>query len=147
MNNIKRKAIIWSVILSEGTHVFCCVLPTLFSIVSLLAGAGIVAVMPGFMVVIHDFLHQYEVPMIIVSAAILMLGWGLYFYSRKVDCHDTGCAHGPCGPKKDKVKILLIVATVLFVLNVSVYAAVHRDGGRFAPAISYDFAQEHDHAQ
>lgn len=140
----RRKTIIWAVILSEGTHVFCCVLPTLFSVLSFMTGAGMIGVMPGFMVSMHDVLHHYEVPMIFISALILSLGWALHVYSQKIDCHDTGCGHGPCGPKKSKTHFLLIGATALFFVNVSVYFLFHRAGfGLSAP--THEIALEHPH--
>ena len=142
MSKIKRKAIVWAVIVSESSHIFCCVLPTLFSIVSLMAGAGVISVMPGFMVELHEVMHGYEVPMIIVSAFILAFGWGLHWYSKKVDCHDTGCCHEPCGPKKDKVQMLLIGASLLFLVNVSVYMVFHR--GAEVGAIAHDDGHGHD---
>jgi hypothetical protein len=143
MSETKQKTIVWAVLLSEASHIFCCVLPTLFSLMSLMAGAGVISVMPGFIVHMHDFMHDYEVPMIIVSALILALGWGLYFYSKKVDCHDTGCGHGPCKPKKDKVRLLLIAATVLFLVNVSVYMLFHRTAE--VAAEGYNVHDEHAH--
>lgn len=129
MSNRRRKAIVWAVLLSEGAHIFCCVLPTIFSLLSLLSGAGMIAVMPASMVKMHDVLHHYELPMIIFSAFILVAGWALHWYSQKIDCHDTGCGHGPCDTKKNNTHILLMIASVLFVVNVSVYFVFHRHGG------------------
>ena len=122
-----RKGILYSVIASESIHIFCCVLPTVFSVLSLLAGMGMIAVMPGFIDNMHHVIHDYEMPMIITSAIVLAVGWGLYRYSRKIDCHDEGtCSHAPCEPKQDTTKIGLIVATILFVFNVMVYFGLHR---------------------
>lgn len=126
MKDNHRKAIVWAVLLSESSHVFCCVLPTVFSVLSLLSGAGMISVMPAFVSNMHETLHHYELPMIGASAAILLLGWGLHLYSQKIDCHDTGCAHGPCEGKKNKTHLLLMIASLLFVANVSVYALFHR---------------------
>ncbi len=95
-----QKSILAAVVLSEISHVFCCVLPILFSVISLLVGLGVVGVMPQIFTEIHDVMHAYEVPMIIVSGMVLFVGWGLYFVSQKLDCHDTGCGHGPCEPRK-----------------------------------------------
>lgn len=140
MSEHHRKAIVWAVLLSEGSHIFCCVLPTLFSVLSLLSGAGMISMMPASLVSMHDILHQYEVPMIIASAVILAIGWGLHLYSQKIDCHDTGCAHGPCETKKSKTHIFLIIATLLFAVNVSVYMIFHRSG-----AFSMTTGAVHDH--
>ncbi len=147
MTSKHRKTIVWAVIISESSHVFCCVLPTFFSLISLLSGAGLVSVMPGFMVDLHEMLHHYELPMIAFSFVVLCLGWVLHFYSRKIDCHDHGCGHKPCGPQKDKVHMLMIGATILFLLNVSVYFFIHRglDGGAMSSAVVHEHHADHDH--
>ena len=92
------------------------------------------------MVDLHDVMHGYEVPMIIASGAILLIGWALHWYSEKLNCHDT-CSHGPCESKKNKVHTLLIVATVLFAVNVTVYMVFHRG----VDAIGVEALHEHDH--
>ncbi|MGQ0526659.1 MAG: hypothetical protein ACT4OY_01290 [Alphaproteobacteria bacterium] len=124
-----QKTLVWGVVASESMHVFCCVLPTIFSLLSLFAGLGLMSAMPVGLMHLHDLLHRWELPMIIVSGAILALGWALYRYSKKVDCHDTGCCHGPCGPKKNKVGLVLKAATLLFIINISVYGVFHRGVG------------------
>lgn len=121
-----QKTLTWALIVSEASHVFCCVLPTVFSILSLFVGMGMIASMPGVMVQVHDFIHHWELPIIAVSGLILLMGWGLTIYSRKMDCHDHGCCHGACAPKKSKAHLILIVATVLFAFNLTVYVLAHR---------------------
>src|SRR5690606_14732462 len=95
-----KKPLFGIIILSESMHIFCCVLPTLFSLMGLLAGLGVVAALPPSFNTLHEALHAYEVPLIIVSGLLIALGWGVDRYSRKIDCHDTGCCHEPCGPQK-----------------------------------------------
>lgn len=141
----RKKAIMWAVIMSESTHIFCCVLPTVFSILSLLAGAGMISAMPGFMVDFHEVMHGYEVPMIVVSGLILAFGWGFHWYSEKIDCHDTGCGHGPCEPKKNKTHVLLLLASILFLVNVTVYIVFHRGVEVMADApMLHDHSHSHD---
>jgi hypothetical protein len=113
-------------VLSEGTHVFCCVFPTLFSLAGLLASIGIFITIPGYMTEFHDFLHDWEIPIIVLSGALLALGWAVVLYSDKIDCHNTGCAHGACVQRKSKAHLVLKIATALFIFNVAVYAFVHR---------------------
>lgn len=125
----RSKAIYWTVLLSETSHVFCCVLPIIFSLLSLLSGAGLAAALPAHVIQLHDFMHQWEVPMIVVSGLLLACGWGLHEYSRRLDCRDTGCVHEPCGTTKKRTALVLKIATVLFLVNVTVYAAVHRGMG------------------
>ncbi len=120
-----QKAIYWAILTSETSHVFCCVLPTVLSLLSLLAGIGMVTVLPAGLLEFHEIMHRWEVPMIAASGVILLLGWGLNAWSRRLDCHDTGCCHEPCGPKKNHAFKVLVAASILFVFNVTVYALFH----------------------
>lgn len=139
-----QKSIVTAVLLSEISHVFCCVLPILFSVFSLLAGVGVISVMPQIFLDIHEALHAYEIPMIITSGIVLAFGWALYFISRKLDCHDTGCGHGPCEPRKVSAHTILKIATVLFIINISVYFSFHYAAE--APTPAHQQSIEHDHA-
>lgn len=144
MERVNQK-IMTAVIASESIHIFCCVLPTIFSVMSLLAGAGMMATMPTFMSAAHDTIHAYEIPMIIASAVILAAGWGLYAYSRKISCRTEGtCSHQPCAPKKDRTRAIMIVATMLFLVNVSVYFALHRTHNT-ALVTTYEIHHNHGH--
>ena len=136
-----------AVILSEASHVFCCVLPTIFSVISLLAGLGMVTAVPLWLQGVHEAIHSWEVPLIVASGTIVALGWALHIYSNKIDCHDTGCGHGPCEPTKKKTHRILQIATVLFLVNVSVYMVFHRGMEVFMPAsdMAVDIHQEHAH--
>lgn len=124
MNRL-QSAINWVMITSGVSHVFCCGIPVVFSLLSLLSGMGMVMTMPFAFEHLHGVMHDYEIPMLIASGCILALGWGLHAIALKVDCRDTGCGHEPCGPKKKRSSKMLIVATLLFVFNVIVYAVFH----------------------
>lgn len=135
----------WVVILSECSHVFCCVLPSIFSIVTLLVGVGMIGAMPIWMDGLHQMMHGYEIPLMMASGVVVMLGWGLNYLSNKIDCHDTGCGHGACKPKKKKSERILMAATVLFLINISIYMVVHQDiAGVFEGAVTQE-AAHHDH--
>lgn len=121
-----QKALYMAIIASETSHVFCCVLPTIFSIISLMAGVGLVSAMPGWLESIHADLHHWELPLIAMSGVVVVLGWALYAYSRKIDCHNTGCHHGSCEPRKKTANNILKIATILFVVNTAVYLVFHR---------------------
>ena len=123
-----QKRLSLAIILSEMGHVFCCVLPSIFSILSVFVSAGVISVMPPFMAVWHEAVHRWEVPIILFSGALLGLGWVLHAYSRRLDCRDTGCHHPPCTPVKKKYSKLLLVATALFTINVLIYLAIHAGG-------------------
>lgn len=112
-------------LLSEVSHVFCCVLPSVFSVLTMLVGLGILGAVPVGMVQFHDFMHGWEMPIMVTSGGILLLGWALHIISEKLDCRSTGCAHEPCTPKKKKTSRILKIATVLFVVNVAIYVSVH----------------------
>lgn len=121
-----QKATLWTLILSETTHVFCCVLPTIVSIISLLAGAGALSFIPGTILDLHDLLHRWEVPMIVLSGFLLAIGWGLHLVSEKLNCVDeVKCCHEPCAPKKSLTFKIMIAATALFLFNVAVYLVFH----------------------
>ncbi len=112
-------------LISEVSHVFCCVLPSIFSILTMMVGLGILGAVPVGMTQFHDLMHGWEVPIMIASGAILLLGWALHMISEKLDCRSTGCEHEPCTPKKKKTSRILKIATLLFVINVGVYTFVH----------------------
>lgn len=124
MNRL-HSAINWMSITSEISHFFCCGIPIIFSILSLMSGMGIIASMPMGINWLHDAMHEYEVPMIIMSGFIILLGWTLHAVARRIDCHNTGCGHQPCSPKKKKSSKILMIATGLFAVNLAGYFLLH----------------------
>lgn len=140
-----QTGIFWAVVLSETSHVFCCVLPTLFSVLSLLAGVGMISALPAPLVGLHEALHEWEIPVIVASGAILALGWGLHAYSLRLDSRQSCCVHGECAPSKRRSSVVLKIATVLFVVNVFVFAVFHRGLGFFEPSGPSSAGYEHAH--
>ena len=128
-------------ITSEISHIFCCGIPLLFSLMSLLSGLGIIAVMPVGLDNLHNIIHNYEMPIIMASGFILALGWGLHYIAYRIDCRSTGCHHEPCTPKKKRSGKVLMIATALFILNVSVYFFFHAPQDH-----KYVQTQDHSHA-
>lgn len=127
-----QKATFWALVLSESTHVFCCVLPTLVSIISLLAGAGALSFIPSGILDLHDLLHHWEVPIIVFSGVLLALGWGLHLVSEKLNCVDaSACCHEPCAPKKTMTLKIMIAATLLFIFNIVIYFVFHAGKDHF----------------
>jgi hypothetical protein len=116
-----------AVLLSEFSHVFCCVLPTVFTVLSFAVNLGLITVMPGFLLDLHKHIHEYEAPIIVVSGGMLILGWACHAGSRRVDCHDDGCGHPPCDPQKNTNARILTIATILFVMNLSIYFFIHKN--------------------
>lgn len=121
-----QKSIFWAIIVTETSHLFCCVLPTLFSLLSFLAGVGLITAMPAGLAELHHFIHRWEIPLIIFSGVTIALGWAIDMMGQRVDCHDTGCVHEPCGTRKNKAHKVLIVASVLFAFNIVIYFAFHQ---------------------
>lgn len=118
-------AIKWLSITSEISHFFCCGLPIVFSLLSLLSGVGLIATMPMGIHSLHEVMHNYEMPMIIISGTVILLGWALHVVANKIDCHNTGCVHEPCGSKKKRSSKILLVATALYTLNLVGYLLLH----------------------
>lgn len=141
----------WVVIASEVSHVFCCVLPSIFSIVTILVGMGVLGAMPLWMDGFHEMMHNYEIPLMVMSGTVVALGWALHFIAKKLDCRDTGCSHGGCSSKKRKSLRILKIATVLFVANILIYASLHKGAGLIyttgviANAETSDDHGHHDH--
>ncbi len=132
----------WVAVASEVSHVFCCVLPSVFTLMTVLVSMGMIGVMPLWLDDLHHTMHDYEIPLIAFSAAVLFIGWGLHFISNKIDCHDTGCGHGPCAPKKKKAGKVLKIATILFVINVCIYGGIHYT---HKPAEAHAHHEDHGH--
>ena len=138
----------WAVIASELSHVFCCVIPTLVTVLSVFANLGLFVMSPdGWLINIHNVMHHYEIPIIIFSGGMVALGWVAHFFSRRVDCHDTGCGHPPCTPQKTNNSRVLTIATLLLALNIVIYFGVHRNifhFDAFRPQ-GIDRHSEHEH--
>jgi len=130
-----RQSIAWGLVAGQSIHFFCCALPLLLSVLSVLVGVGMVVSLPGFIEKLHHMIHDYEGGIILVSGGILVLGWGLYTYAQRLDCRmDGDCAHQSCAPTKDRTRLFMVMATILFVVNIAVYLIFHDHVGH-----------EHDH--
>ena len=120
-----QKPLLVALLATEISHIFCCALPTLFSLMSLAAGLGLVAAMPPGLEALHAALHDWEIPLIVLSGAVVTFGWILHELSRRIDCRSTGCVHESCSPRKARAHMVLKIASGLFLLNVSVFAFFH----------------------
>jgi hypothetical protein len=125
-SNVQRN-IALAVILAESTHIFCCVLPTVVTLFSILASFGVIAQAPIFMLDIHEALHAYEIPVIVFSGIMLVLGWVFYVVSRRIECQKSHCEphETVCGPQKNSARTVLILASLIFTMNIVVYTTVH----------------------
>ena len=115
-----------AVIFSGFTHIFCCGLPLLFSVLTALVGLGVASVLPFGLIEFNEVLHHWEMPILIFSGVILFVGWTLHIISERLDCRSSaGCHHEPCEPKKKKSSLVLMIATVLFIINICSLMLVH----------------------
>ncbi len=111
---------------SEITHLFCCGLPMIFSLLSLLTSLGLMASMPASLDYLHEAMHNYEIPVIIFSGILILFGWVLHSIAQKMDCRKEGsCSHEPCAPKKKRSSKILLIATCLFIFNLTAYFVFH----------------------
>ncbi len=132
----------WAVLASELSHVFCCVLPTIVTIMGVLSSAGLMAGAPEFIENIHDSIHHYEVPIIVFSGVMVALGWVFHLSSRTVDCHNTGCVHPPCDEKKITNSKILLISTLLFIVNLVIYFGIHKN---VFEVEAFNVQEEHTH--
>lgn len=123
-----QRNIALTIIMAESTHIFCCVLPTVVTVLALLSSLGAVTQVPVFMLDLHEILHAYEVPVIVFSGVMLVLGWVMYGVSRQIECQKQHCEphETVCASRKNNTGLILTVASVLFVVNVTVYFTLHR---------------------
>lgn len=117
-----RRNIVWLVVASEISHLFCCVLPTLAAVLSLAVGVGL---LPTAFTQLHDIIHGYEIPVIIFSALMLVLGWWAYWLAKRTDCHSLGHDEHACHKTTDRSKVYLVVGTALFALNLCIFIGLH----------------------
>jgi len=117
----------WAVLASEFSHVFCCVLPTVVTVLGALSNIGLMGSAPLFIEELHDLIHAYEVPIIVFSGVMVGLGWIVHKATGDYDCHNTGCTHPPCSQKKKNNSRILTIATLLFIVNLGIYFGVHRN--------------------
>lgn len=142
-NSKLQNTLFAAIIATEASHVFCCVLPTIFSVLSLLAGLGVVGVVPVWLEETHAAMHNWELPIIAMSGVVVAFGWGLHYYSNKIDCHDHGCGHGPCSSKKKTANRILTIATILFFINVAIFAVFHKGLNIYTPQMIEEAHEAH----
>ena len=103
------------------SHVFCCGLPAVMNIIALLAGAGTLTATAPWVGSIHGFMHRFELPLLLFSAAALLAGVLAQVISARRDCGAQGCGHDSCAPKKQPARWVLLVAALLFAGNMGIY--------------------------
>ena len=105
-------------ILALSSHIFCCGLPLVFAIASLLTSVGVFS-LEGL---IPSWYHEFEIAMMVFSGAMLLLTAVIHLISWRMDCiKDAGCSHSDCTPKKKRSNLLLYIATIAFLVNIFVF--------------------------
>lgn len=105
-------------------HAFCCGLPALSAIASLVAGVGAAGSS-----VFHDFAHaieQWHVHLFVFST--LMLGVAVFasVVAERRDCVTEGhCCHPPCTPAKKRSWRILGISVALYVVNCILFFLEH----------------------
>lgn len=81
--------------------------------------------MGGGILIVHDVMHDYEIPIFIGSGILLLVGLSLHYLSFQLDCRRTGCFHEDCTPKKFKVGRVFLFAAFLYVANLTFFFLTH----------------------
>jgi hypothetical protein len=127
MSLVSHRGFGWAVLVSELGHVFCCVLPTLFTIFSFAANIGLVGEAPGLLMALHEQMHHYEIPIIVFSGGMVGLGWGVFLLAKKFAAKGENCSSVACGNHQCHNRNILIIASLLFAVNVIIFAFVHKN--------------------
>jgi len=119
---MKHKALSVAAIAALLPHLFCCVLPAVSSVAGVGAALGL-----SFMNTMHfEWVHAHEEALLVFSGFMIAVAGFFVFNSEKMDCHDTGCCHGSCQPKKHRSLIAFYIALGLFAVNLMVHLFVHQ---------------------
>jgi len=111
----------WIVMLSALSHFFCCVLPSLSSIIGLGASFGFISTsLPYF-----EWFHDNEREILIFSAVALAISAVAQIISWRIDCRNSGCHHDKCEPKKKISFKIFTIAVVLFLINLTIHLVYH----------------------
>lgn len=115
----------YTVLISQLGHVFCCGVPALVSVLSLVIGFGLIGSVPGILGDLHQSVHIWEKSILIFSGSMLTFGWALDNFSRHMVHEKQGCSHKSCHTKKQKNSRILIFSSVLFAINIFLYLYAH----------------------
>lgn len=108
---MKDKAVKISLIATVLPHLFCCGMPIVLSVISLIAPDA---------AHFHIVPHWMEPWIFVISGAMLALSW--YMVLR-----DCGCACNHChgGHSHHKQKIILGIVSVIFIISIILHLLAH----------------------
>ncbi len=103
------------------SHLLCCGLPAVVNVLALISGVGTLSAIVPWVGWMHETLHEFEVFLLVFSAAALAFGYLVHRAAAKRDCSADTCSHEPCAPKKKQSRMILLAASGLFVFNLIGY--------------------------
>ena len=105
-----------AVIAAGLSHVFCCVLPAVLSILSIstVFGASTTTVLN------FEWFEAIEEQVLIFSGVVLFISGLAQLVSWRVKCNASVCCHEPCEKRKNWAMRLFIFATVIYLFNLIV---------------------------
>jgi hypothetical protein len=118
------------ILLSVLPHIFCCGLPTAFTLTSLFAGFGVMVIRADQMEALHHVLHVWEMPLLAFSLVMTAIGWAMHLSANKAACSQPCCGDHGCSstvatePVKRSCTIL-IITTALVAINTAVLLFGH----------------------
>jgi len=125
------------------SHFFCCFLPGMISLFTLITLTGTAVVtMEDFG--IPEAVHE---KMIYISALVLLISGIANYTSWKMDCSKV-CAHGDCAPKKSQYFRFYGYSVAFFILNAIIHFGTHTEHthAEHYPANSFkQHSEEHQH--
>ena len=100
------------------THLLCCALPLIFSIVSL--STNIVLIDTFFFD--SELLELAEPYFFTITTLIFLFIISLEIFNKKIKCQDEECCiEEECDYSKNKIKLNLILSSLLYLINSSVF--------------------------
>lgn len=121
MSKIAKTSTVLSFI-AALSHIFCCVLPLIVSVLSLSTVAGGALGLSA----LHEHMHDYELPILIFAGIMLSVSAISLLIARRLDCaSDACCSHAPCAPRKNISYKIFWVALILFGINCIVLFLEH----------------------
>lgn len=102
------------IICSALMHIFCCGIPLLLSVTSLVNIVGI----SSLSIFEVDWFEAIESYIVLFSGVLLITTIAINQFSKKINCIESGaCEHKPCDEKKHHSSYVLNIAIILYALN------------------------------
>ncbi len=106
--------------LSQYLCIFCCVVPAVAGLASLLTMIGFDGESSHFLGDVARIFHPWRGIILGSSLALISLSWGLWYYNHRQSLSPCGCTG-----KGAKKPYFLIAATVILAFNLAGYQWIH----------------------